>query len=347
MKVALCFNHKHNEELRGGIEANDWNVEYDSDHTIQAVADALRRRFEVVLIEADRDCFNKFIQEKPDLVFNMAEGFGGAFREAYVPTILEMLGIPYTGSDPLTLGICLDKWRTKELLNHYGLATPAAVLIEPQGEIPQDVPIPAIVKPVHEGSSKGITNNSVVESYEELKKLVRSAIESYRQAVIVEEYLPGREFTIALMGNEVLQVFPVVEIFFDNLPEGAKPIYGYEAKWVWDNPQNHIEVFKCPAPISDELRLKMEEMCKKAYRIFRCRDWCRIDLRLNSGGEPMILELNPLPGIGPREEDSSCYPTAVKASGMTYEEMILKVVDLCLERIRKQNAKEIPYSYSV
>jgi D-alanine-D-alanine ligase len=159
-------------------------------------------------------------------------------------------------------------------------------------------------------------------------------LKTYDQPALVEEFLPGREFTVALLGNgSDLSVLPIVEINFDTLPAGVKPIYSYEAKWLWDQEENPLQIFTCPANIPSELRLQIEELCRNAFRALGCRDWCRIDVRLDLHGRPNIIELNPLPGILPRPEQNSCFPKAARAAGLSYQELILAVVDAALTRL--------------
>jgi D-alanine-D-alanine ligase len=135
------------------------------------------------------------------------------------------------------------------------------------------------------------------------------------------------------MGNgEDIDVLPIVEISFDSLPSGANPIYSYEAKWVWDSRAKPLEIFRCPAPLEPALREEIERLCRAAYRVLRCRDWARIDIRCDAQGRPHILELNPLPGILPQPEDNSCFPKAARAAGLSYNQLINRVLDIALAR---------------
>jgi D-alanine-D-alanine ligase len=313
---------------------NDLFAEWDTMDTVTAVRVALEERYDVTMIEADDTAYEKFRSIKPFFAFNIAEGLRGPSREAQIPAMLEMLGIPYLGSDPLTLGICLDKSRAKEILGHYGIPTPAFTVIESLDTI-YELPfrLPAIVKPLHEGSSKGIYNSSVVRTRLELEREVRTVLAVYREPALVEEFLEGREFTVAILGNDDrARVLPVVEIKFDALPPGANPIYSYEAKWLWDTVEKPLDIYECPARLSGPLTRAVEELCLRAYRILRCRDWARIDVRLDRQGQPQILEINPLPGILPRPEDNSCFPKAARTAGMTYNQLINGVLDLAMER---------------
>jgi D-alanine-D-alanine ligase len=313
---------------------NDTYAEWDTAETIEAIRSAIAELHQVTLIEANEQVFQKLSESKPDIVFNVAEGLYSASREAQIPALLEMLGIPYTGSDPLSLATCLDKARTKEVLTFYGIKTPHFSLISAISELAgASVEFPSIVKPLREGSSKGIYNSSVVNNWDELFREVKSVVGTYQQPALVEKYLTGREFTVAMLGNgENIHVLPIVEIKFDTLPQGVNPIYSYEAKWIWDRAELPLDIFECPAKIPVALQSELESMCRKAYAVLRCRDWCRIDLRLDTDGTPHIIELNPLPGILPRPEENSCFPKAARAAGMTYNQLVQTVIHLAAQR---------------
>jgi D-alanine-D-alanine ligase len=166
---------------------------------------------------------------------------------------------------------------------------------------------------------------------------------TYGQKSLVEEFLSGREFTVAMLGNGPdLQILPIVEIDFSTLPAGANPIYSYEAKWLWDTEAAPLQIFHCPAPLEPLLKRNIEDLCRKAFYHLGCRDWCRIDVRLDSDGHPQIIEVNPLPGVLPRPEQNSCFPKAARAAGLSYQQMILSVVDAACVRlglVEKEHAR--------
>ncbi len=280
------------------------------------------------MIEADENAFEKFKKLRPDLVFNVAECANGISREAQIPAMLDMLQIPYTGSDPLTLATCLDKARTKEVLSYYKIPTAKFLLVETISDLNDfDLRFPVIVKPVAEGSGKGIFNSSILHSSDKLTEYLTNNLQTYNQPFLVEEFLPGREFTVAIIGNgEDTEVLPIVEINLSELPKELAPIYSYEAKWIVDTRDNPLNIFSCPAQIDIELQKKIKNIALKTYKVLRCRDWSRIDIRLDANGEPNIIEINPLPGILPDPKDNSCFPKAARTSGLSYEEMINKVL---------------------
>ena len=306
--------------------ARDEFAEWDSPATIAAVESALSHLGKVVRLEAMEDFPERLRQARPDIVFNIAEGFHGVNREAHVPAICEFFGIPYSGSDPFTLSLCLDKARTKETLTFHGIPTPKFSVVEKIEDlhaVTGKLALPLFVKPVHEGSSKGITDSNLCWDRTQLLKQTRFLLESYKQPVIVEEYLPGKEFTCAVLGNgDEATVMPIVGMNFETLPKGALPIYSFDAKFVWDRPENPLDIFQCPARITRKLQASIERVTLDAFRALGCRDWARIDVRLDAAGIPNVLEVNPLPGILPDPADNSCMPKAARAAGIGYDELI-------------------------
>jgi D-alanine-D-alanine ligase len=306
--------------------ARDEFAEWDSPTTIAAVESALSHLGKVIRLEANDDFPERLRQARPDIVFNIAEGFNGVNREAHVPAICEFFGIPYSGSDPFTLSLCLDKARAKETLSFHGIPSPRFAVVGALSEIKSrtaDLKLPLFVKPVHEGSSKGITDSNLCWDRPHLLRQTEFLLENYRQPVLVEEYLPGKEFTCAVLGNaEEATVLPIVAMNFETLPKGALPIYSFDAKFVWDRPENPLDIFQCPARITRQLKASIERVTLDAFRVLGCRDWARIDVRLDADGVPNVLEVNPLPGILPDPADNSCLPKAARAAGINYDELI-------------------------
>jgi D-alanine-D-alanine ligase len=317
---------------------SDEFAEWDSRETIDAVASALSALGQVIPLEADDDFPERLRDAQPDIVFNIAEGRHGVNRESHVPAICEFYGIPYSGSDPLTLSLCLDKARAKETLTHHGIPTAPFSVVREIADTPRALKaltLPLFVKPLHEGSSKGITERNFCRTAAELASQVAFLLETYEQPVLVEEYLPGAEFTCAVLGNgKTSRVLPIVGMNFASLPDGALPIYGFEAKWLWDRPENPLQMFDCPARIKPALARAIERVTLEAYRVLGCRDWSRIDVRLDTAGEPNVVEVNPLPGILPDPAENSCFPKAARATGMSYDELIQTCLRLAAVRQR-------------
>jgi D-alanine-D-alanine ligase len=353
----------------------DQFAEWDSEETIAAVERALGGLGEVIRLEATADFPERLRAERPDIVFNMAEGLRGANRESHVPAICEFFGVPYSGSDPFTLSLCLDKARTKECLAFHGVPTAPFALVRCADELrdagcglrdagnglgdagrlapswshpASRVPLPCFIKPAYEGSSKGITERNFCRTAEELEERVEELLERYAQPVLVESYLPGAEFTCAVLGNGArARVLPLVGMNFSALPPGALPVYGFEAKWLWDRPERPLEIFECPARIDEALRSRIEAVVLRAYHVLGCRDWSRIDVRLDAAGVPNVVEVNPLPGILPNPEDNSCFPKAARAAGMSYDQLIQACVRFAAERQGVPLPEETVHAHSV
>jgi len=331
MNVGFCFNRK---KPQGESSPDDIYAEWDDEETIAAVLSSLARNHRVIPIEADEQAFEKFRKLRPDIVFNMAEGMYGISREAQIPAMLDMLRIPYTGSDPLTLALCLDKALAKQVLSYHRIPTASFIVVHDLRKKPEFPPFPLIVKPLAEGSSKGIGNRALVHTPKELKEQISTVLNKYHQPALVERYLPGREFTVALLGNGAgVQVLPIVEIQFEQLPAHINPIYSFEAKWIWDTVEEPLEIFACPAKVSPRLKKRIEAVCQAAFAALRCLDWCRIDIRLDDAGEPNVLELNPLPGILPNPDANSCFPKAARTAGLSYVDLINRVLEIACQRV--------------
>ena len=343
LTIVLAYNQKpfSEDEPPGTGSRSDRYAEWDEPETIDAVASALERAGRVVRIEADEAFPERLRETRPDIVFNIAEGLNGPNREAHVPAICEFHDIPYTGSDPLALCLGLDKRRAKEVFRARGVRTPDFIVIGDRvaAQDPADstglaaMALPAIVKPIGEGSSMGIAEASFCDTREAVARRARLVLEQYGQPALVERFLPGREFTCAILGNGAgARALPIVEIAFDALPAGAVPIYGYEAKWLWDTTEDPLEIFDCPAELDDALASEIEAQALAAFHALGCRDWSRVDLRLDEEGRPHVIEINPLPGVLPDPRQNSCYPKAARAAGLSYDDMIVAVLDAALAR---------------
>ncbi len=324
MRIGFTYNVRH-------VEIPDINnpqyvkeAEFDTQETIDGIANALcELGHEVIQIEADEDCFEKFRKRRGeiDLVFNIAEGINGADREAHVPAILEMLGIPYTGPKPLGYALGLNKAKAKEVFQANGVATPKWLLVNSVNEITGvNLSFPVIAKPVGEGSSKGICAKNLVEDKNSLVKLTKELLEEHKQSVLIEEYLPGREFTVAMLGNPV-RVLPVIELKFNDLPEGMPRFDHYEAKWVYENPDRPSPLV-CPAEEGTPLGEKIKNICLRAFQALGMEDWARIDVRLDANNEPSIIEINCPPGIMPDPKQNSRFPLAARKAGISYPQML-------------------------
>ncbi len=324
-----------NRALRSDLLQPDLYAEWDEPETIEAVASALSGLGEVIRLEAHKDFPRQVMNAKVDFVFNIAEGLYGVNRESHVPSICEFLGIPYHASDPLSLALTLHKGRAKEIMAYYGVPTAPFILANTRADARNvDLPFPLFAKPALEGSGKGITEKSLCTNRAKLVQEVGDLLDTYEEPVLIESWLPGQEFTVAILGNgKEARCLPLVGMRWEALPLGAQPIYGYEAKWLWDTPDHPLDLFECPANIPKELARDVRSAALSAYRVLGCRDWCRVDVRCDAAGRPMVVELNPLPGILPNPQDNSCFPKAGRAAGMSYDTLIQTVADVAWRRI--------------
>ena len=335
-RIGFSYNLKPEGSAPSHPDSDEF-AEWDSAETIDAVAGALASLGQVIRLEATADFPERLRAERPDIVFNIAEGLTGPNREAHVPAICEFFGIPLSGSDPFTLALCLDKARTKEVLAHHGIPTAPFTVVGDGDDLDALIDglgrhrdggrpaleLPLFAKPLHEGSSKGITEKNLCATRDELAAQVDHLLFTYEQPVLVERWLSGAEFTCGVLGNgREARVLPIVGMNFGALPDGAKPIYGFEAKWLWDRPEKPLKIFECPARIPASLAAAIERVTLDAYRVLGCRDWSRVDVRLDADGTPNVVEVNPLPGILPDPADNSCLPKAARAAGLSYEELI-------------------------
>lgn len=345
MRIGLAFNQRPDDvvaEPRDAVRTTyepltDAYVEWDDQETIDAVRNALSVFGDVIPLEAVDDFPAMLREARVDFLFNMAEGQRGPSREAHVPAIAEFLGVPYHGSDPLTLAITLHKVRTKEILLQHGIPTAAFAWVESEHELgilANGHRYPVFLKPVWEGSSKGIAEANYVETPGQAIERARELLATYRQPVLAEAFLPGEEFTVAILGNGAgARALPIIRYRFDELPSGALPIMGYEAKWTWDTLEAELQILECPAAVPSALTKEVQTTALAAYRVLGCRDWSRVDLRLDENGTPHVLELNPLPGIIPDPAANSCFPRAAAAAGMTYDELIQTAAKIAWRRI--------------
>ncbi len=309
---------------------DDLQEEYDSPVTIEAIAAVLRNLGHTVEKLGDgRELLERLLADAPDLVFNIAEGQGvGRSREARVPAVLEMLGIPYTGSDPLTLAVTLDKDCAKRLVASVGVAVPRGVVVSGPAQLPSAGPglgYPVIVKPAWEGSSKGIRGKSLVERPEDLPAAVESLGRDHRQPMLVEEYIQGDELTVGVLGNDPAQVLGIMRV----LPTRPSDrfIYSLEVKRDYERQVR----YECPAALTPEATARVREAALAAYRVLGCRDVSRIDFRLRDG-VPYFLEVNPLPGLNPHSGDLVILSGLV---GWTYPRLLKAILDAACQRHRK------------
>lgn len=326
--IGFCFNMCP-EDYK--YEKNNLYAEWDSHDTIEVVTTSIRQLgYKVAKIEFDENFVENLKKIKPNLVFNIVEGFRGEDREAQAPAIYEMLNIPYTGAGPQGQMLALDKILAKEVLEFNGVKTAPFQVFHhiPMRSKEIKLKYPLIVKPAHEGSSIGIDNNAFVRNFQELRNRLKYFFEIFDQPALVEQFIEGREFNQAIIGNNNPILFPIVEIDYSSLPKDIHKFSSFEVKTTLDDPDSTI----CPARLSRKEELKISQAVLKTYRALRGRDFARIDLRMDKHGNVFILEINSIPGIASNEKENNSMPKAVKSIGWSYRDMIESIINSALQR---------------
>jgi len=332
MKVGITYDLKGDLSGRPDLP-DDFQEEFDSPATVEAIAQVLRGLgHRVEKLGDGRELLERLLADPPDFVFNFAEGQGiGRCREARVPAVLEMLGIPYTGSDPLTLAATLDKDCAKRLVESAGVTVHRGVIIDPaeadsvlstQYSVLSTLAFPVIVKPAWEGSSKGIRNKCLVDDPSDLADVVGSMLQDYSQPVLVEEYIQGDELTVGVLGNAPPRVLGIMRVVPTRPSD--RFVYSLEVKRDWERQVS----YECPARLSAADTKAVESAALRAYRVLGCRDVSRLDFRLRDG-VPYFLEVNPLPGLNP---DYSDLVILARGIGWSYEQLIGTIVQEALDR---------------
>ena len=322
MRIGLCYDLK-SDYLAAGFAPHEV-MEFDEEGTIAGIEEALRGLgHRVERVGRGTELTRRLAAgERWDLIFNFAEGVRGRSREAQVPAVCEMFDQPYTFSDPLTCAVTLDKPLAKRLVRDNGLPTPPFAVVESE-EDAEAVPLepPLFAKPAAEGSSKGVTERSRISSRAELRETCAALLETFRQPVLVERYLPGREMTVGIVGNGgEARVLGVMEVVFK---EGTDTDYTALNKAEW---QARMEYRLLDG---DALGTRAREVALGAYRALSCRDAGRVDLRCDESGEPCFLEVNPLPGLNPVYSD---LPILSRLSGVSYDQLLGSIVDAARRR---------------
>ncbi|MDD5594911.1 MAG: ATP-grasp domain-containing protein [Candidatus Omnitrophica bacterium] len=332
MKVALTYNLKKKDQTK----PEDYFSEYDSEETIGAIVSALETKghsVEAIDVEYPR-LFSFFKKNRVDMVFNIAEGRKGKFRESEVPAILDYLNIPYTGSDTFSLALALNKALTKKILKAEGIPTPHfQVFAKENTQLSSDLKFPLIVKPNCEGSAKGINKSNVVHNAQDLKKKVKEILHSYKQEALVEEFIDGKELTVGILENGKTTILPILEIDFSSCKTSGEYFYSWKMKEYQGNAEmGLVPTFHCPARLDKEIESKVKEAALRTHRAVGCLDISRTDIRLDSNNIPYVLEINPLPGLDPKESN---FPIMAYAAGMQYEDLIEAILISASERTRQ------------
>lgn len=321
--VGLTYDLKSEYKFKKN-DPPDANAEFDHPLTIDAIAKAIEKQgHRTKKIGNAASLLEKLHNLNADIIFNISEGTCGRNRESQVPILLEMAGIPFVGADALTLGLTLDKIMAKKIFLAEKIPTPKFFEIKSLENFGADhLKFPLIVKPRFEGSSKGLSEASRVENTEELKKQAEYIIDTYKQPALVEEFISGQEFTVAIIGNDAPEVMPAVQIKIDGRFKLNDKFYTFSR--ITSERLEYI----CPAHITADLEKKLEELALKVYRAVECRDFGRVDFRVDNDGNPFVLEINPLPSLSTED----VFMVIGRHLGLSYNDIIAKILNAALQR---------------
>ncbi|NMB92544.1 MAG: D-alanine--D-alanine ligase [Parcubacteria group bacterium] len=327
MKIGITFNLRKSD--------NERNAVYDSPITIEAIKKALQARgHQVKLYEANsKALFYNLALERPQIVFNMAEG-NSIFGEIYVPIILDELKIPYTGSSPVGISLALNKVAMKRTLANIGLPVPKLYQVissikEPIQPIEE---FPVIVKPIFEGASIGISSKSICFNFEQVQKVTAKVLERLKKPVMIEQFIDGKEVTIGVLGNFPPQIFPPMEIDFSPLnKKEAKASSGIQT-FKFKTDYSEKASYYLPARFSSEILSRITDTVAKAFTALNLRDVTRFDARVDQNGVPYILEANAIVGLEPNHSD---FPRIYKFLNKSYDDLINDILAAALERLKR------------
>jgi len=334
MKIALTYNLKKKDETK----PLDYFSEFDSEETIDAISSVLNKRgHHVDLVDVEQqNLFSYFRKNRVDMVFNIAEGKCGKFRESEIPAILDYLDIPYTGSNTFSLALALNKALTKKILKAENIPTPSfQVFVKGSEELDPSLKFPLIVKPNREGSAKGISVSNVVNTQEALFHKIKEIQELYRQEVLVEEFIDGKELTVGILENGKITILPILEIDFSSCQKSGEYFYSWRMKEYQGNTEfGLVPTFHCPARLDPDTAESVKAVALRTHQAVGCYDISRTDIRLSANNVPYVLEINPLPGLNPRESN---FPIMAYAAGMKYDDIIEAILMSASERRTVQN----------
>jgi D-alanine-D-alanine ligase len=323
MLVGFTYDLRKDYLARGFTEEDV--AEFDSEGTIDAIASAIESLgHKLIRIGNAWELCRRLVEgEKWDLVFNIAEGLRGRSREAQVPAICELYNINYTFSDPLVCASTLDKAVAKRLVRDAGLHTAHFAVVDKLENLQTvKLALPLFAKPLAEGTGKGVTRNSKISSAAQLRQIVDELLGRYKQSVLLEEFLPGREFTVGILGTGPdARVLGTMEIEMINASDGA--IYSYESKELCETLVRYSKA-------KGEVVAEVEKLALRSYRVLECRDAGRVDIRLDKNGKPCFLEVNPLAGMHPSHSD---LPMIATQEGMPYNQLIDAIIKSATKRV--------------
>ncbi len=325
LRVGITYNLKKDFPYRENQPIDELE-EFDAEETIDAIRDVLKSDgHEVIKLGGDTGLVDRLRETSLDIVFNIAEGLRGRNREAHIPALLEFLNIPYTGSDPLTLSLTLDKSMAKRIVLSEKIPTPRFKKVEKMEDLEDfDLDYPLFVKLCDEGSSKGIRLDSKILDPRSLREKTGRLLKAYGSPLLVEEFVRGPEFTVGILGNDNPTVLGVMQIEIKGMPV-EEAVYSLEVKREWEKKV----AYHCPPSIGSPLLKKIEEVAIRSYRVLGCRDVSRVDIRVDQEETPHFLEVNPLPGLSPVYGD---LPIMARRMGWDYGQLVKTIFHHALRR---------------
>ena len=338
-KILICYNSPvsifpiYNGKPAGGKPPSDDLSESGFSKEIESIKKKLQKNFTNVQTLAIDKNVERIIRSinriYPDAIFNFVESIEGVSSYEYcVAGLYQMLGFHFTGNIPSCLGNCLNKQRTKNILRSFGINTPASITVKAKDIVTKKsfgLKFPVILKLLTEDASIGISEFSVVRDFKALKKQLNFLRNTYKQEIIIEEYIEGREINAAVLGDTVL---PLSEIVFAGLPEGLPKIVTYDSKWIADSVYYQNTRPVCPAKINQRVKAKIEATALLAFEAMNCRDYARVDIRLDKNNVPYVIEVNPNPDIS----SDSGFARAAAAAGITHADLLSKITNFALAR---------------
>jgi len=339
-KILICYNEPtryYDNYLGKNVTDSKENVDLSEREFLKQIAlikKSLSKKYmsvETLAVNSDiKSAIKKILNYSPDAIYNFVESVeGNTNLESYIAGLFDILGIPYTGNGPMALGNCLIKSRTKQILQSHGIRTPKH-FIAGVNELPDknkfSLKFPVILKLAREDASIGISEFSVAHNFESMLERLNYLFTNFSQEVLIEEYIEGRELNVAILGNKIL---PISEIRFDGLPDDLPKIVTYEAKWSPDSTYFKHTTPKCPTDLEENIKLKVEKMAKEAFEALECRDYARVDIRLNQRNIPYVIEVNPNPDISP----DTGFVRSAAAAGINYDQLIYTISKFAINRV--------------
>lgn len=343
-KILICYNApvsvfslysgRPEDKGQGKKDLSEEGFAKELEYVISSIKENFSEVHSIAVDKRVQRVIDEITAYNPDAIVNFVESVEGiAHYEYCMAALFELIGYHYTGNIPSSLGNCLDKERAKRILNSFGVNTPGSLTFKPRMRIHEkDISLnyPLIMKLLDEDASIGISEYSVVKNFKELKKHFKFLSDNFDKNILVEEFIDGRELNIGILGDKVL---PVSEILFDGLPDHMPKIVTYDGKWTEGSIYYDHTKPKCPADLSKSLKKKVEEIAATAFKALNCRDYARVDVRLDKKGTPFVIEVNPNPDIS---RDSG-FARAAEAAGISHKQLLLTITEFALNR--KENDK--------